>query len=154
MKIIDRLKSVNRTVLEMYIGILFWGLVCQIVGSFLVENQGVYAGSLWFGILFALVNTIHMYRSLDRALDFDEKTASKMIYRSYLIRYVAVAAILLIVMITGVMNPLVVFLAYMGLKVTAFLQPITHKLCNKIFHESDPVPEAMPEEEQGRISNE
>lgn len=154
MKIMDRLKSVNRTILEMYIGILFWGIVCQLVGSFLVENQGMYARSLWFGILFALVNTIHMYRSLDRALDFDEKTASKMIYRSYLIRYISVAAILLVVMITEVMNPLVVFLAYMGLKVTAFLQPLTHKLCNKMFHETDPVPEALPEEEQGQTSNE
>lgn len=154
MKIIDKLKNVNRTVLEMYIGIIFWGLVCQLVGSFLVENQGLYARSLWFGILFAMVNTIHMYRSLDKALDFDEKTASKMIYRSYLIRYISVAAVLLIIMITEVMNPLVVFLAYMGLKVTAFLQPITHKLCNKMFHETDPVPQALPEEEQGQISNE
>ena len=154
MKIIDKLKNVNRTILEMYIGILFWGIVCQTVGSFLVEQQGVYAASLWFGIFFAMVNTIHMYRSLDKALDFDEKTASKLIYRSYLIRYISVAAVLLIVMLTEVMNPLVVFLAYMGLKVTVFLQPLTHKLCNKMFHETDPVPQAMPEEEQGQISNE
>ncbi|MBO5336594.1 MAG: ATP synthase subunit I [Lachnospiraceae bacterium] len=154
MTIIDRLKSKNRTLLEMYAGIVFWGMVCQAVGMFLVNDQGVYARSLWFGILFALVNTIHMYRSLDRALDFDEKTASKMIYRSYLFRYVSVAVVLLLVMITEVMNPLVVFLGYMGLKVTAYLQPITHKLCNKLFHETDPVPQAMPEEEQGQTLNE
>ena len=154
MTIIDRLKSKNRTLLEMYAGIVFWGIVCQAVGIFFVSNQGLYARSLWFGILFALVNTIHMYRSLDRALDFDEKTASKMIYRSYLFRYVSVALVLLMVMITEVMNPLVVFLGYMGLKVTAYLQPITHKLCNKLFHETDPVPQAMPEEEQGQTLNE
>ena len=135
MKIIDRLREINRTLLEMYAGILFWGIICQMVGAFFVKEQGVYAASLWFGILFALINTRQMYVSMDRALDFDEKTASKMIYRSYLIRYVSVAVILAIIMITGVLNPLVVFLAYMGLKVTAFLQPITHKLCIKLFHE-------------------
>ena len=50
-------------------------------------------------------------------------------------------------MVTNVMNPLVVFLGYMSLKGTAYLQPFTHKLCNKIFHETDPVPEALPEED-------
>lgn len=151
---IDKLKSVNRTVLEMDIGILCWGVICQIVGCLLVQERGVYAASLWFGILLAMISTIHMYRSLDRALDFDEKAASKLIYRSYLIRYAAVAAVLLAVMITGAMNPLVVFLAYMGLKVAAFLQPFTHRLCNKVFHEADPVPQAMPEEETGQTSKE
>ena len=154
MKIIDTLKGLNRTLLEMHIGIIFCGIVCQLVGLFVVKNQAMYARSLWFGIFFAAINAIQMYRSLDRALDFDEKTATKMIYRSYLIRYISVAVILLIVMITEVMNPLVVFMGYMSLKVTAFLQPITHKLCNKLFHETDPIPTACPEEQTEKILNE
>ena len=146
MKIVERLKGFNRTILEMYAGILLWGIVCQIIGILFAKEQGIYARSLWFGIVMALISTLHMYRSLDRALDFDEKSATKLIYRSYLIRYISVALVLAVVMITEVMNPLVVFLAYMGLKVTAYLQPITHKLCNKLFHETDPVPEALEEE--------
>lgn len=130
----------------MQIGLLFWGLVCRIAGVFLAENQGYYAKSLWFGILFAMISTVHMYRQLDRALDYGEKNARKMIFAGYLIRYVLFVVILFIIMTTKVMNPLIVFLAYMGMKVTAFLQPITHKLCNKIFHETDPIPEALPEE--------
>ena len=154
MMVLERLKGFNRTLLEMFLGILFWGVVCQMVGAFVVKNQGMYARSLWFGILMALISAWHMYRSLDRALDFDEKSATKLIYRSYLIRYVAVAVILFLVMITEVMNPLVVFLAYMALKVTAYLQPITHKLTNKLFHETDPVPQAMPEEDAVSEANE
>lgn len=130
----------------MQIGILFWGTVCQVVGAFLIKDQVYYAKSLWFGILFGLAAMLHMYRSLDRALDFPEKDANKMIFRGYLIRYVLFAVILFMIMITEVLNPLVVFLAYMGLKVTAFLQPITHKLCNKMFHETDPVPQPLPAE--------
>lgn len=154
MKIVERLKGFNRTLLEMYAGILFWGIACQAVGALVVKNQWVYARSLWFGILLALVSTLHMYRSLDKALDFDEKSATKLIYRSYLIRYIAVAVILFLTMITEVMNPLVVFLAYMGLKVTAYLQPITHKLSNKVFHETDPIPQALPEENADSGTNE
>lgn len=146
MRMAERLRKINRTLLEMQIGLLFWGLVCRIAGVFLAENQGYYAKSLWFGILFAMISTVHMYRQLDRALDYGEKNARKMIFAGYLIRYVLFVVILFIIMTTKVMNPLIVFLAYMGMKVTAFLQPITHKLCNKIFHETDPIPEALPEE--------
>ena len=56
------------------------------------------------------------------------------------------AAVLVFVTLTDAMNPLVFFLGYMGLKVTAYLQPITHKLCNLFFHETDPVPEPIEEE--------
>lgn len=133
----DRLKSINRTLLEMEMGLVFWGIACQIVGMFLVKDRLYYTKSLWFGILFGVASIVHMYRSLDRALDYDEKRANKMIFCGYLFRYVLFAGILFIIMITEVMNPLVVFLAYMGMKVAAFLQPFTHKLCNKLFHEEE-----------------
>ena len=53
---------------------------------------------------------------------------------------------MVIIAVTDVMNPLIVFMGYMSLKVTAYLQPITHKLYNKLFHETDPEPQALPEE--------
>ncbi len=146
MKILERLKKANRTLLEMWTGILLIGLLCQLAGAFLAKDQIFYAKSLWFGILLAIVSSIHMYRCLDRALDFDERTASKMIFRGYLIRYVLIVVILLIIMVTEVLNPLVVFMAYMSLKVTALIQPFTHKLYNKLFHETDPVPTPMEEQ--------
>ena len=154
MRIIEALRQKNRTLLEMYIGIFFLGIVCQIVGAFLVKDQAMYARSLWFGIALAAVNLLQMYRTLDRALDFDEKTAHNSIFRGYIIRYGIIVVFMVIIMLTKVMNPLIVFMAYMSLKVTAFLQPLTHKLCNKLFHETDPVPQALPEEMQEQISNE
>ena len=121
MKIVEALRKRNRTLLEMHLGILFFGIVCQVIGAFLVRNQMFYAISLWFGILLAMASAFHMYRTLDRALDCDEKTAAKLIFRGYLIRYVLLVAFLLIIIVTKVMNPLIVFMAYMSLKVTAFL---------------------------------
>ena len=147
MKMIEAARKMNRTLLEMQLGILFLGVVCWGLGAFWAADQGYYARSLWFGILMALVNAVHMYRSLDRALDFGESDAAKLITRNYLLRYFFLVILLAIIMVTKVMNPLVVFLGYMSLKGTAYLQPFTHKLCNKFFHETDPVPEAMPEED-------
>lgn len=145
MKIIAALKAGNRTLLEMHLGILIYGCACQAVGAFIVHDQAYYARSLWFGILLAGVSAVHMHRSLERALE-SEKTAAKLVLRDYMIRYAFIVVILLIIIKTGIMNPLIVFLAYMSLKVTALIQPVTHKLCNRLFHETDPEPTALPQE--------
>ena len=52
----------------MHTGMVLFGAVCQLVGAFIVKNQLRYAGSLWFGILFAVAGSLHMARTLDRAL--------------------------------------------------------------------------------------
>ena len=144
MRLIEAAKRMNRTLLEMHIGMIFFGLMCQAAGAFLVKDQKSYALSLWFGVAFALAGSIHMCRTLDRAL-LCGGNASGMVTRGYLFRYFLLAAVLVIIALTDVMNPLVFFLGYMSLKVTAYLQPITHKLCNKLFREEDPVP--LSEEE-------
>lgn len=146
MKIIEILRKKNRTLLELQTGIVFIGIICQLVGAVIVERQAYYAKSLWFGILMALVASVHMYRTLDRGLDYGAD-ASKIIFRGYLFRYAFLVFVLAVVMVTEVMNPLVLFMGYMSLKVAAFLQPFTHKLCNGFFHETDPVPAPLPEEE-------
>ena len=147
MEIIERLRKKNRTLLELRVGIVFIGIVCQIVGSFIVKQQAYYAKSLWFGILMAFAASAHMYHTLERWLGF-EQDASKMIVRGYLFRYVFVIFVLAVTMMTKVMDPMIIFMGYMSLKVAAYLQPFTHKLCNKLFHETDPIPTALPEDEE------
>ncbi len=136
MNLWERIKNYNRTLLEMHIGSVFFGIVCQIVGAFLAEDQGKYALSLWFGILFSAISTIHLYRSIDRALDYEEQ-AAKMMTSSYFVRYAMVIVVMLLASMTEIMNPLVIFLGYMSMKVTALIQPFTHKLCNKLFRENE-----------------
>lgn len=130
----------------MHTGMLLYGIVCQVVGAFFAGDQARYAGSLWFGILLAGVSSVHMAATLDRALDCGD-AAAKVMTRGYVARYLAVAAVLATVAVTDVLNTLIVFLGYVSLKVTAYLQPLTHKFYNFIFHESDPIPQALPDEE-------
>lgn len=145
-KMIKCLKKADRTLLEMHTGMMVYGIVCQIAGAFFANDQPRYASSLWFGILFAVTASIHMARTLDRALT-DSASASKIITRGYVFRYLMVAVILAVISVTAVMDTLIVFLGYMSLKITAYLQPFTHKFYNMLFHETDPVPQALPDEE-------
>lgn len=145
MKITGMLKKMNRTLLEMQAGMLFFGIVCQGLIFLFAGGRGFYTASLWFGVAFAFAASIHMYRTLDRAL-MCGADAPKLVTKGYIFRYVIFAAALVIVALTEVMSPIVFFVGYMSLKVTAYLQPFTHKLCNKLFQETDPIPEPMPEE--------
>ena len=142
---IHRVKEMNRALLELDLGILFGGVACQAVGMWFAGSRGLYAAALWLGILLALLGTWHMYRTLDRALDLGDG-ASRAVVTGGLLRYGILCIVLGVIMLTDVLNPLVVFLGYMMMKVAAYLQPFTHKLCNGFFHETDPVPAPLPEE--------
>jgi hypothetical protein len=140
MQLKEFLRKINRTLLEMWTGIVVLGIVLWLAGTFIFGGRLMYAKSLWFGILLTLVSTVHMYRTLDRGLELDEKSAQKAIFKGYVIRYAFLVIIFGIIMVTEVLNPLIVFMAYMTLKVTALIQPLTHKCYNKFFDEEDPVP--------------
>ena len=140
--------------MEMHLGMLCFGFLCQVAGVIcalagvkVFADQRDYSLSLWVGIVLAMLSAVHMYRTLDRSLDLGE-AAAKMILKGYVIRYVLIVLIMLIIIMTKSMNPLVVFLGYMSLKVSALIQPVTHKFTNWFFHETDPEPMPMAEEDQ------
>lgn len=140
----------------MYIGMLFWTAAATIIGAVLPLGQwglakASYFSGIWIAALITALALLHMLRCLDRALSFEEKEAQKLIFRGYVIRYAAAAVIIILAAVTGVLNPLVLCLGYILLmKAAAFSQPFTHKLCNKLFHETDPVPEPVSDEEWNR----
>lgn len=142
---LERLKQMNRGLLELCTGILFLGVAMLIVGSFLAEDIWRYGAALGLGVVLALITAYHMYRCLDRALS-PGTDAGKVVTGSSLVRYVCILVVLGIAAMTGKLNVLVIFLGLMTLKLGAYLQPLTHRVYNKIFHEVDPIPQPMPEE--------
>jgi uncharacterized membrane-anchored protein len=145
------LKNQNRTLLEVDTAVLVLTLAALAVGLALpFPFWGLERADWCIGILAAAVLTIlamlHMHRCLDRALDYDESTATKLIFRGYIIRYAAMAAILAVTAVTELIHPVVLCLGYLLLmKVAVYLQPFTHSFYNTMFHETDPQPEAIDE---------
>ena len=150
---VERLRKINRALLELCLGVVFWGLVCQFVGMWFAESKLYYTLALWVGVALAFVTAVHMYRTLNKALDFGAE-ATKMVTKANLIRYGCIVLVFGIVLLSGVLNPLISFMGIMTLKVAAYMQPFTHKLCNKFFHEVDPIPQPLPEEEVLNAENE
>jgi heme O synthase-like polyprenyltransferase len=143
---VEKLRKINRALLELCLGIVFVGVLCQLIGMWFAPSKLLYTAALWLGILLAFITAVHMYRTLDRALDFGAD-ATKMVTKANLLRYGCILIIFGIVIMSEVLNPLITFMGLMSLKVAAYLQPFTHKLTNKFFHEVDPIPQPLPEEE-------
>lgn len=146
MKLKETLRKINRTVLEMHLGILAAAVICEIIGCIFAKDAWFYSKSLLLGAALAFVNVIHIYKTLERGLEYDQKTAAKIIFTGYMVRYIVLIVFVVVICMTKTMDPLIFVLGYMGLKVAAYLQPFTHKLTNAFFGETDPIPEPMPEE--------
>lgn len=132
----NRLKNLNNALPGLLLGILIWGIVCQLTGVFLVTDKAGYSIGLWIGIVTAVLMSFHMAYTLNIVVEKDVKGAQAMATVNNLIRYFIVVIILGILMITKVGNPLVAFLGIMGIKVSAYLQPVLTKILSKDKHEN------------------
>lgn len=128
----EKITRINRTLFELEAGILIFGAVCQIF-ALLVKDKPAYSLGLWMGILIAAVSAFHMWWSLDRALDLEEKTAVKKMSTHNVLRYLFIVAAFALICVGGKANPLAAFLGIMGLKASAYMQPFTKKISTLIY---------------------
>jgi len=130
------IKRVNETLVELLMGILFFGIVSQFTGMWFVKSIVAYSSGLWIGILLAMLAGIHMWWSLDRNLTMNadnEKAAVAYSTRSNLIRYFVIIIVFLVLCLTDFSYPLAAFLGIMGLKIGAYLQPLMKKIYDKMI---------------------
>ena len=121
----------DETLQEMLLAMPAFGVLCQITIVWFVEDKMGYSLGLWIGVLMAACMAMHMNKSLETAFQYDESTAQKIIVKKNLIRYGCVVIVCFLVMKSGFINPLASFLGLMALKVSAYLQPFTHKLIRR-----------------------
>lgn len=131
-------------------GIVTFGIICEIVllvagiwYSPILQRKAYYSLGLLTGVIIAVFYGYHMYRSLDKALDYDKDTATKLVTKDSLIRYGALVLILAGLMLVDIVSPLTAFLGIMCLKAGAYLQPLMYKI-TVIFIGEEPVTESMP----------
>lgn len=139
----NKITKINRTLFELEAGILIFGAVCQIF-MFLPKDRGNCSAGLWMGILLAAVSAVHMWWSLERALDLGESQAVKTMGLHNVLRYCFIVAAFTLIAISGIGNPLSAFLGIMSLKASAYMHFITRKISAKIYGEEILPPKEEP----------
>lgn len=141
-------ETVNRTLFELEVGILIYGVICQLF-VFLPKNKAGYSIGLWIGVAVAALAAFHMWYTLDKGLDFDEKSAVGYLARQNIIRYVGIVAVMIAIAVSGMGNPLSAFLGIMGLKAAAYMQPFTKKI-SKLLYGEEILPALIEEPESNQ----
>lgn len=125
------MNSWKRTLLELLTGIVLSGVLMELIGLIIVKDKLSHFIGMLIGIFIALAMATHMAFSLNNALDWDEEYAKRSIWKSYMLRYTAVALCMGLVAYFGIGNIISCFCGIMTLKAAAYLQPYLHKFCNK-----------------------
>lgn len=126
-----KLRDINDALPGLMLGIIVFGVISELVGVFLVADKLNYTIGLWIGVLTALGMALHMAFSLGNAVNRGEKGATAAIIRQSSIRYLAVIIVLGVLMLTEIGNPIAAFVGIIGLKISAYLQPLFAKLTQR-----------------------
>ena len=122
-----KLTQLSEVLPDLWIGIVLYGVLCELVGLIFVKGRLFFSVGLAVGIVCALFMVTHMAWSLGQALDLAEGEAVKKMQVHNILRYVVVCIVFFLLLYTKLGNPLAAFLGVMGMKVAAYLQPFTHK---------------------------
>ncbi len=125
-------KKIDPTLFELCLGILIYGVVFELI-LLVFSRKAAYSIGLWVGVLLAVAGAVHMWWSLNRTLDMPEKDAAKYAVTNNIIRYLVVVIVMMVLIYTNFANPVFMFCGYMGMKISAYLNPVMQKVNAKIF---------------------
>lgn len=121
-------KADTKVLRDMILIMIIYGIIAQLVCLFIPGDRLKMAIGLWIGVAAGIGMAVHMKNSLDEALYLGEEGASKYWQKSYAKRYLTVVVVFAAVSYFQIANVLALFAGVMGLKFSAYLQPIMRKL--------------------------
>lgn len=117
---------------ELLTGIISLGILIQIGMAIAFENYLYNAIGLWAGIGIAVFMAIHLKRSIEDELDLGEEGAMKHARTAYATRMLITMIVLGVVIYFKLGNPITVVIGIFPLKLSAYLQPLIHKIFLKL----------------------
>ncbi len=125
-------KKIDPTLFELCLGIFLYGIIFQVVLLFF-SREISYSLGLWIGVVLAAAGAVHMWWSIDKGMEQAAKQAAKTVGTNNLIRYLILVVVMFVLVYTDFANPIFMFCGYMGMKISAYLNPWLHKVSDRIF---------------------
>ena len=132
------LRRINEALPGLAAGIIIYGIAVQLVGVWFVEDKLMYTTGLWFGIAVAVGLAINIATViLDSVTMGDEEHARRRIIAKSVLRYVVAVILFMILGYFQLGNLFTAFLGVLGLKISAYLQPLLEKALSKLSGRRD-----------------
>ena len=118
------LKRINDALPGLVFGIVFYGIVVQLIGVWFV--------AIAVGMAVNIATVIY-----DATAIYGQKDANRRIVAKSLLRYIVVAVLLFILGLFDFGNLIMAFVGMLGLKISAYLQPLFMKVTDRFSGRSD-----------------
>ena len=144
------LRRLNDSLPGLVLGILLYGIVVQFAGVWFVEDKLSYSIGLWYGVAIAIGMAINLASVIyDSVIYGDADFAQKRAILKSILRYVVVVILFFLLGFLAFGSLLMGMVGVMGLKVSAYLQPLLGILSRKLVGDNWMFPgeEDIPEEE-------
>lgn len=128
MKLLKNGIKLNEMGKELLIGNFVYYIIGQIIVLLTVQNKLYVSLGFTSGFLISVFMIIHMTIALEQAMCFNEKGADHHIRKTTAVRMLISFAALILIGITDIGNIVAAPFGIMALKVSAYLQPFTHKV--------------------------
>lgn len=126
------LRRINPALPGLVTGIVIFGFLVQFTGVWFVADKIRYSIGLWYGVAIGIGMAINLATVIYDAVTFDgEGNANKRVAVKSMLRYIVVAILFGILGYFEFGNLFTAFLGVMGLKISAYMQPLLNKLVNK-----------------------
>lgn len=120
---------------DLLIGIGVYTACVGLIGGFISNNKAAFICGLLYGSLAGAGLAFHMFRTLDKILDFEPSDAEKRGRSMAAVRMgIMAAAVGVAILFSSILDIIGVILGMMALKLSAYLQPfIRNYITTKIY---------------------
>ncbi len=132
------LRRINDALPELVLGILIYGIVVELVGVWFVADKLRYSSGLLIGISLAVGMAVNIAVVIRDAVEiYGEDGAKNRVIIKSVLRYLIVVVVFFGMMRYNLGNLFSAFIGVLGLKISAYLQPFTHKVILKLQGRGD-----------------
>ena len=124
---IKEFRRLNEALPGLLLGILIYGGLVELIGVWFASDKLLFTTGLFIGIACALGMGIHLAVVLDETVR-TQNASPKMIKLKSVLRYLVVVAVFFVMMWLRLGNLISAFIGVLGLKASAYAQPLLHKL--------------------------
>ncbi len=136
------LKRLNDALPGLVIGIVLYGVIVQLAGVWFVKDKLGYSIGLWYGIAIAVGMAVNLAKVIYDAVSMDGgKSAQRRIIVKSVVRYLVVVILFFILGFFDFGNLFTALAGILGLKVSAYAQPLLLRVKNKFSGDNDAAPE-------------
>ena len=132
------LRRINDALPGLVLGIVLYGVLVELAGVWFVDDKLGYTIGLWYGIAIAIGMAINLATVILDSVTLDGgKNANRRIIAKSILRYVVVVILCLILGYFQVGNLFMALIGGLGLKISAYMQPLLQRAANKLSGRSD-----------------